>query len=63
MAAALGGLDVLVFTGGVGEHVAEIRARAAAGLEFLGVAVDDRLNATPEVGPTSPAAARRSGRW
>ncbi len=51
MAAALGGLDVLVFTGGVGEHAAEIRARAAAGLEFLGVAVDHRLNATPEVRP------------
>jgi acetate kinase len=51
MAAALGGLDVLVFTGGVGEHSAQIRARAAAGLEFLGVAVDDRLNAAPEVTP------------
>ena len=51
MAAALGGLDVLVFTGGVGEHAAEIRARTAAGLEFLGVAVDGRLNAAPEVRP------------
>ena len=51
MAAALGGLDVLVFTGGVGEHAAEVRARAAAGLEFLGVAIDDRLNAAPEVRP------------
>ena len=38
MAAALGGLDVLVFTGGVGEHAPAIRARAAAGLAFLGVA-------------------------
>ncbi len=37
MAAALGGLDVLAFTGGVGEHSAEIRAEAAAGLAFLGV--------------------------
>jgi acetate kinase len=35
MAAALGGLDALVFTGGVGEHAAEIRDRAIAGLEFL----------------------------
>ena len=42
MAAALGGLDVLVFTGGVGERSAPIRARAAEGLAFLGVAVDAR---------------------
>ncbi|MCW2992822.1 MAG: acetate/propionate family kinase [Conexibacter sp.] len=37
MAAALDGLDTLVFTGGVGEHSAEIRARTTAGLGFLGV--------------------------
>ena len=49
MVAALGGLDVLVFTGGVGEHAPEVRARAAAGLGFLGVAVDDGRNAD---GPT-----------
>jgi acetate kinase len=43
MAAALGGLDVLVFTGGVGENAAELRQRTAAGLAFLGVGlqVDD----------------------
>jgi acetate kinase len=45
MVAALGGLDLLVFTGGVGEHAPAIRAAAAAGLAFLGVAVDDDLNA------------------
>jgi acetate kinase len=44
MAAALGGLDVLVFTGGVGEHAPEVRWRAAAGLAFLGVAVDAGAN-------------------
>jgi acetate kinase len=44
MAAALGGLDVLAFTGGVGERSAEIRAGAAAGLGFLGVAVDAERN-------------------
>jgi acetate kinase len=44
MAAALGGLDVLVFTGGVGENSAEIRSRAAAGLGFLGVAIDPARN-------------------
>jgi acetate kinase len=44
MAAALGGLDLLVFTGGVGEHSAAIRERAAAGLAFLGVEVDRERN-------------------
>jgi acetate kinase len=44
MATAMGGLDVLVFTGGVGENSPEIRSRAAAGLAFLGVAVDERRN-------------------
>jgi acetate kinase len=44
-AAALGGLDLLVFTGGIGEHAAEIRARACHGLGFLGVTLDDAENA------------------
>jgi acetate kinase len=44
MTAALDGLDALVFTGGVGENSPEIRARAAAGLGFLGVRVDDARN-------------------
>jgi acetate kinase len=38
-------LDTLVFTGGVGENSAEIRAQAAAGLAFLGVALDEQRNA------------------
>lgn len=45
MAAAMNGLDVLVFTGGVGEHAAPVRERAAAGLSFLGVALDPAANA------------------
>jgi len=45
MAAALNGLDALVFTGGVGENSAAIRARAVDGLGFLGVAVDAAQNA------------------
>lgn len=45
MAAALGGLDVLAFTGGVGEQAGEIRAQAAEGLAFLGVELDARRNA------------------
>jgi acetate kinase len=44
MAAALGGLDVLAFTGGVGENAPAVRELAAAGLGFLGVAVSSRLN-------------------
>jgi acetate kinase len=54
MAAALGGLDALVFTGGVGEHAPEIRSRTAAGLGFLGVSLDaahnDGASADSEVG-------------
>jgi acetate kinase len=45
MAAAMGGLDALVFTGGVGEHAPAIRARAVTGLAFLGVTVDPERNA------------------
>ncbi|AAZ57004.1 acetate kinase [Thermobifida fusca] len=41
MAAALGGLDTLVFTGGVGENQPLVRSGAAAGLGFLGVRVDE----------------------
>jgi acetate kinase len=44
MAAALGGVDALVFTGGVGENSPEIRARALDGLAFLSVGLDDQLN-------------------
>lgn len=43
--AALEGLDLLVFSGGVGEHAAPIRARVCAGLAHLGVSLDARLNA------------------
>jgi acetate kinase len=45
MTAALDGLDALVFTGGVGERSPEVRAGAAEGLGFLGVAVDPERNA------------------
>ncbi|HZQ88670.1 MAG TPA: acetate/propionate family kinase [Gaiellaceae bacterium] len=48
MAAALGGMDVLVFTGGVGERAAAIRARAAEGLAFLGVEIDAARNDVAE---------------
>jgi acetate kinase len=45
MAAALGGLDVLVFTAGVGEHSARVRRDAVGGLGFLGLALDEAANA------------------
>ncbi len=44
MASSLGGLDVLVFTGGVGEHAAVVRAGAVERLGFLGVAIDAERN-------------------
>ena len=45
MAAAMGGLDALVFTGGVGENAAAVRAGTASGLRFLGIEIDPTLNA------------------
>lgn len=47
MTAALGGLDALVFTGGVGENAASVRARAADRLGFLDVRIDAEANAAP----------------
>jgi acetate kinase len=43
-AAALGGIDALVFTGGIGERSPEVRARICDGLGFLGLEVDAALN-------------------
>ncbi len=45
MAASLGGLDGIVFTGGIGEHAPAIRAAICARLEWFGVALDPLLNA------------------
>jgi acetate kinase len=60
LAAALGGLDALVFTAGIGEHAPSIRARVCRDAEWLGVRLDEAAN---EVGgacisaPKSPATA------
>ncbi len=56
-AALLGGLDVLVFTGGIGENAAEIRAEVCDGLGHLGVEVDSARNVAggPQIG--APGAA------
>ena len=45
-AAAMGGMDVLVFTAGVGENQVAMRAAACEGLEFMGVKIDVEKNAT-----------------
>ena len=61
MAAAMDGLDALVFTGGVGQASAEVRSRGSEGLGFLGIAIDEELNVKGEgdrvVSPPAAAAA------
>ena len=52
-AGLLGGLDVLVFTAGVGEHSPVIRAKACEGLSFLGIDIDPDINAKAVGGETS----------
>ena len=42
--AAVGGADAIVFTGGIGENSAEVRAKICAGLEWMGVKLDDERN-------------------
>ena len=56
-AAALGGLDTLVFSGGIGENAPIVRTRICEGLGFLGIELDDHLNAAGE-GAISAAAGR-----
>ncbi len=62
MSAATTGIDVLAFTGGVGERSAEIRRRAAGWLSYLGIAVDDQRNDTvkPDADITSDGAQVRT---
>jgi acetate kinase len=62
MVAALGGVDLLAFTGGIGEHSPEVRAAALAGLAFLGLAADPASNAAADgdVDITAPASAART---
>ena len=64
MAAALGGIDALVFTGGVGEHAPAIRARATAGAAFMGVrrGRGRQRRASPAT-PISRPRGPRSGPW
>jgi acetate kinase len=47
-AAALGGLDTLVFAGGIGENAVTVRTRICDGLEFLGIKLEEKRNAKNE---------------
>jgi acetate kinase len=46
LSAVLGGVDVLVFSGGIGERGADVRTRICAGLEYLGIEIDASANET-----------------
>jgi acetate kinase len=60
-AAALGGLDALIFTGGIGEHAAEIRARVCRDARWLGVALDEAANTVR--GPRISSRGSRVSAW
>jgi acetate kinase len=47
-AAAMGGIDAVVFTGGIGENSADVRRASCEGLGFLGISVDESINESPE---------------
>ncbi|HEY7098646.1 MAG TPA: acetate kinase [Terriglobales bacterium] len=49
MAAVMGGMDVLVFTAGVGENSPEVRAATCTGLDFLGIKLDRERNSQPRL--------------
>jgi acetate kinase len=61
LAAALGGLDAIVFTGGIGENSAEIRARICRDAAWLGVVLDEEANRAG--GPSISAAAGKAAAW
>lgn len=44
LAAVLGGIDTLIFSGGIGEHIPQVRGRICQGLEFLGIVLDEGCN-------------------
>jgi acetate kinase len=61
LAAALGGLDAVVFTGGIGENAVAIRARACRDARWLGVELDDDANAVG--GPRISRKGSRVSAW
>jgi acetate kinase len=60
-AAVLGGVDTLVFAGGIGENAAPLRRRICDGLEFLGIEIDESKNQrnAPQISPDTAAVAVR----
>jgi acetate kinase len=61
LAAALGGLDAVVFTAGIGEHQASIRAAVCRGAAWLGLELDESANAAH--GPRISTPASRVSAW
>jgi acetate kinase len=61
LAAAIGGLDALVFTAGIGEHAAEIRRRVCVDAAWLGIDLDEAANAAG--GPRLSRAKSRTSAW
>jgi acetate kinase len=61
LAAALGGLDAIVFTAGIGEHASQIRERVCADAQWLGVTLDQQANARG--GPRISTDASRVSAW
>jgi len=61
LAAALGGLDALVFTAGIGEHAPEIRARVCRDAGWLGIELDEAANIAG--GPCISTAECRTSSW
>jgi acetate kinase len=61
MIGVLGGLDALVFTGGIGENSSQIRSRVARQLEYVGLRLDAdaNLSATPDADVATPDATAR----
>lgn len=57
LAATLGGVDTLVFSGGIGEHAAPVRARICEDMEFLGITIDPQRNQAGD-----PVLSRQDGR-
>jgi acetate kinase len=56
LATVLGGVDTLVFAGGIGENAPGVRARICSGLDFLGIAIDPAQNdvSAPVISSSNP---------
>jgi acetate kinase len=61
LAGALGGIDALVFTAGIGENSAEVRSRIGAACAWLGIEIDEAANAAR--GPRISTPASRVSAW